>query len=83
MHHNARAHNARIIKYEHCALRQILRNIAKVALGDSAVVVDKQLRRRTLRQWKLGDALIGKVIVKVVNIYISFHYIKIGDINGI
>ena len=73
VHHYARAHHARIIKYEHRTLGQVVCHRAKVALRDCAIVVNEQLRRRALRQRKLGDTLIRKVVVIVVDIYMSFH----------
>ena len=39
VHNHTRAHYARIVKYEHRTLRQILSYVAKMALLDSPVIV--------------------------------------------
>ena len=77
VHHDASTHHARIVEYEHSALGQELCLISDVALGDGAVVVDEELRRRALLEWKLCYALIGERIVEVVDINMSLHSLPV------
>ena len=68
--------DTRIVEHHQSAFWQVLGQVAERVLAYLTVTVDKQLRRVALGLGELRDALIGKRIVVVADLYVfGFHHV--------
>jgi len=73
VHDDACADDLRIVEDQHRPLGQLFAQPVEAALRDRAVAVDEQLGGGAFGQREFGDALVGQVVVELVDVDMAFH----------
>ena len=73
VHDDACADDLRIVEDQHRPLGQLFAQPVEAALRDRAVAVDEQLGGGAFGQREFGDALVGQIVVELVDVDMAFH----------